>query len=183
MKKILTIIIVATIIIHSTIIFCYAESTTTLTTTVPAATYTLNIPANQNIPFGATETDIGNVTVTDSSGFAEGKNLSVTVSYDEFKANGISTTIPFSLAKFCPDAYGTAKQKLSSGSSMIFKGNASGSVNEKTMMEVVVGNMGHTSESVISGLLLLIDSEDWSKALAGDYTANIIFTCEVVVEQ
>ncbi len=52
-------------------------STTTLTTTVPPATYTLNIPADQEIPFGAVSTEIGAISVTDGTGFAEGKNLKV----------------------------------------------------------------------------------------------------------
>ena len=183
MKKYLAVILAIIMIIPATAIFCSAANVTVLTTTVPGATYTLNIPANQEIPFGAIETNIGNVTVTDSDGFAEGKNLKVTVVYDEFKADGISTTIPFSLAKSCPDAYGTAKHTLGSGASMIFVGKVSGSVNEKTMMRVTVGNMGNSSDVAMSGLLLLIDSEDWSKALAGEYTATITFTCEVVVEQ
>ena len=90
MKKFLTVILAIIMIIPSTMILCYAESTTTLTTTVPGATYTLNIPANQEITFGATETNIGNVTVTDSNGFAEGKNLldSLVMVSNAFTSNG-----------------------------------------------------------------------------------------------
>ena len=97
MKKIFAILLAVTLLASMATVVSAAESTTTLSTTVPAASYTLNIPADQTIEFGATETNIGNVTVTNSAGFAEGKNLSVTVTYDEFTSAGLSTTIPFSL--------------------------------------------------------------------------------------
>ena len=182
MKKFLAMIL-AVIMLSSMATVVSAAETTILTTTVPAATYTLNIPANQEIEFGATETDIGNVTVTNSSGFAEGKNLSVTVTYDEFKAPGVSTTIPYSLQMSAPSSYGTTEEPLRSGSSMIFKGTAAGTGAEKTTIRVVVGNMGHTSDEPISGILLVTKSTDWGKALGGVYTTTITFTCEVVVEE
>ena len=182
MKKIFAILL-AVMMVASMATVASAASTTTLTTTVPAATYTLNIPADQEIPFGATVTDIGNVTVTNSAGFAEGKNLSVTVVYDAFSAEGIHTKIPFSLEMFAPSSYGTDEKALPSGASMIFKGTAAGTVKEKTTMRVTVGNMGAQSDEPISGINLLVKSGDWAKALGGEYTATITFTAEVVVEQ
>ena len=182
MKKIFAILLAVTMIASMATV-ASAESTTTLTTTVPAATYTLNIPANQEIEFGATETDIGNVTVTNSAGFAVGKNLSVTVNYDAFKAPGISTTIPYKLQMSAPSSYGTTERPLDSGTSMIFKGTAAGTVSEKTTIRVTVGNMGAQSDEPISGILLIANSSDWGKALGGVYTSTITFTCEVVVEQ
>ena len=59
-------------------------NTTTLTTTVPSASYVLNIPADQEIPFGQAKTDIGNITITDSKNFAYGKNVKVTISHEPF---------------------------------------------------------------------------------------------------
>ena len=120
MKKFFAILLAVTMFASMATVVS-AESTTTLSTTVPAASYTLNIPADQTIEFGATETNIGNVTVTNSAGFAEGKNLSVTVTYDEFTSAGLSTTIPFSLEMSAPSSYGTTERPLASGSSMIFK--------------------------------------------------------------
>ena len=83
MKKIISLaLVMALMLAMGTMAF--AEKTTTLTTTVPDAEYTLNIPANQTVPFGAQSTEIGNVTVSDSSGFAVGKNIQVIVSYGDF---------------------------------------------------------------------------------------------------
>ena len=84
MKK-LTTLVLALALAASLAVPAFAANTTTLTTTVPAATYTLNIPADQEISYGAISTNIGNVTVTDSASFAEGKNLEVTVTKDSFK--------------------------------------------------------------------------------------------------
>lgn len=60
MKK-LTTLVLALALAASLAVPAFAANTTTLTTTVPAATYTLNIPADQEIPFGAMETNIGSV--------------------------------------------------------------------------------------------------------------------------
>lgn len=182
MKKFFAILLAVMMLASMATVVSAAESTTTLTTTVPAASYTLNIPADQTIEFGATETNIGNVTVTNSAGFAEGKNLSVTVTYDEFTSAGLSTKIPFSLEMSAPSSYGTTEKPLASGSSMIFKGTAAGTVKEKTTIRVTVGNMGAQSDEPITGILLNIDSADWGKALGGEYTATITFTAEVVAE-
>ena len=95
MKKIFAILLAVTMLASMATVASAAESTTTLTTTVPAASYTLNIPADQKIEFGATETDIGNITVTNSNGFAWGKNLKVTLSWEDFKSDGVASTIPF----------------------------------------------------------------------------------------
>ena len=97
MKK-LTTLVLALALAASLAVPAFAANTTTLTTTVPAATYTLNIPADQEIPYGAISTNIGNVTVTDSASFAEGKNLEVTVKKDSFKSDTTNTTIAFTLS-------------------------------------------------------------------------------------
>ena len=66
MKKICAILLAVALLASMTIV-AFAANTTTLTTTVPSATYTLNIPADQVIPFGTTKASIGNVTVTDAT--------------------------------------------------------------------------------------------------------------------
>jgi len=84
MKKFIALVLAMTMVFSMAVV-ASAESTTTLTTTVPAATYTLNIPADAVVPFGQQYTTLGNITVTDGSGFASGKNVEVTVTYDAFK--------------------------------------------------------------------------------------------------
>lgn len=153
-----------------------AESTTTLTTTVPAATYTLNIPANQEIAYGATSTDIGSLTVTDASGFAVGKNLAVTITFDDFKCESTTTTIPFSILMDTPQTNSDDYIAVTSGTTVTFKGTSTGATEEYVQVKAI--NTYYDLED----FLLKIDSADWGKALAGEYTATITFTCEVVAE-
>lgn len=175
MKKLIALIL-AVATLASVGAVASAASETVLTTTVPAATYTLNIPANQEIPFGATETKIGNLTITEASGFAEGKDLKVTIAYDAFKASDIATTIPFVLdPSFDSDSNGGDGVKYPSGSVATFYGKEDGSVNELAKIDKMSG-------ASVRGLYILVDSTDWGKALGGEYSATITFTAEVVVD-
>ena len=179
MKKLFAVLLVVAMLASMATVVSAAD-TTTLTTTVPAATYTLNIPADQEIEFGATNTEIGNVTVTNSAGFAVGKNLQVTANYTPFKADGLATEIPYVLKLKCS----TKTEQWTSGSSKIFEGNADGTVDAKTFIMVPPSGAGTAySPSPVTAIQLVIDSEDWGKALGGVYTSTITFTCEVVVEQ
>lgn len=173
MKKLFTILLAVTMLASMATV-ASAASTTTLTTTVPAASYTLNIPADQEIPFGATSTEIGNVTVTNSAGFANGKNLQVTITCSDFVCPDVSTKIPFHFVAKTTNA--NLNQHLYSGEVVTFNGLSSGKVQENFQISNYQGGYDVTK------LLLVIQSEDWGKALAGDYTATITFTAEVVAE-
>ena len=102
MRKFLAVLLAAMMVLSMATIA--SAETTTLTTTVPDATYTLNVPANQEIAFGAESTDIGTVTITDSSNFAKGKNISVTVTYGDFTCADTTTTIPMALIGYGPES-------------------------------------------------------------------------------
>lgn len=175
MKK-LTTLVLALALAASLAVPAFAANTTTLTTTVPAATYTLNIPADQEIPFGAMETNIGSVSVTDSAGFAEGKNLKVTLTYGDFTCEDTSTKIPFRI-RFRDKSYTANTNKymldVASGEALTFKGQASGET-EKYMP------FGSDTIYVANQMLIRMSSTDWGKALAGNYSATITFTAEVV---
>ena len=131
MKKLIAIVLaVLTVLSFSTVAFAEGN-TTTLTTTVPDATYTLNIPADQEIPFGTEQMGIGNLTVTNSSGFAVGKNLKVAVSCPDgedgegyFTSEDTSTKIAFRLCWM--DA--TVEHVDDFGSAQFFRGQADGTV-------------------------------------------------------
>lgn len=73
MKKLLSLVL-AMLMVFSMAVVASAESTTTLTTTVPAATYTLNVPATLDVPFNAEQVAFAVPSVSDASGFAPGKN-------------------------------------------------------------------------------------------------------------
>lgn len=178
MKKLFAIIMAVVMIASVSTVAFATESTTTLTTTVPAATYTLNIPANQEIPFGTTEADIGNITVTDSSGFAVGKNLEVTITYDAFGADGISTKIPYNI-KLIGDVISAEMDdeiNIVSGDKIRFLGRSSGVVSNCPVSSTNV-------EYLTASLIFKASSADWGKALAGEYFSNIVFTAEVVAEE
>ena len=158
-----------------------AANTTTLTTTVPSATYVLNIPADQTVTFGEEYTYIGNVTVTDSKNFAVGKNVAVLVEYAPFAAETeeINTTIPYTLYQTSAVSSGEAAKAdtfaFTTGRKLTFKGRADGTVNELAGVA--------SSNYSMKNMFVKIKSEDWGKALAGDYKSTITFTSEIVVAE
>lgn len=182
MKK-LSALLLALVLLMSAVPTAFAANTTpnttTLTTSVPSATYVLNIPADQTVTFGEIRTYIGNVTVTDSKNFAVGKNVDVTVEYAPFAAEAaeISTTIPYVLYQATGTDIGVSGYsiaELASGRKMTFKGKVDGTTDEKTTFGVKY----YTMES----LMVSVQSADWGKALAGDYKSTITFTSEVVAK-
>ena len=175
MKRIIAIVLAVLTVFAFSSVALAEGNTTTLTTTVPDATYTLNIPADQEIAFGATDTAIGNITTSDSSGFAEGKNLQVTMTFDAFRSEDTSTTIPFKIRPYVGVSYSSP---LSSGGMLIFNGNTDG-----TTSEYPYAAYAHDSDdATITSLNVTISSTDWGKALPGEYSSTITFTAEVVSE-
>lgn len=182
MKKLASLLLVLAVFLSLGTV-AFADGTTKLTTTVPAATYTLNIPADQVIEFNATKVDIGKPTISDPSGFAEGKNVKITVATTPFTATGVSTTIPFTLKSIytyhVSGTYGgasyntTGTNEITSNTSILFKGKSDG-----TLSGCYVGGNTKTSDT----WKIYIESTDWGKALGGDYTATITFTSEVVAD-
>lgn len=179
MKKLL-----ATLLTMGMVFSCstaaFAANETVLTTTVPDVTYTLNIPVNQEIPFGATSTDIGNVTITNSNGFAHGKNIHVTLTYDDLKSNDVSTTIPYEVFACGETLAGREYSELQGpGAFLLFLGQSNGSCDEN--MRLWVEGDGQAYKNL--ALRVKINSTDWGKALAGEYSSTITFTAEVVSSQ
>ena len=164
----------------SMVVTVLADGTTTLTTTVPAATYTLSIPDDQVIKFGAESTSIAAPSVTDSSGFSVGKNLDVTVTYGSFTSETVGTKIPFTLRKSGNINGVPANESTSSGDVLTYKGDSSGKVAQNATFQVYFNAMNNTVD--VTGLKIEINSTAWGKALAGDYSATITFTSEVVVD-
>lgn len=176
MRKFLALAL-AIVMVFSMTIMASAENTTVLTTTVPDAKYTLNIPADQKIDFGAPETEIGGVTVTDSSGFAEGKNLKLTLTFNPFSSNETSTTIPYVIKPGLATSIGGNIPLFTSGKVITFRGQADGSATERPGIPLSNGNYAD-----IVNLKVVVESADWGKALGGSYSSTITFTTEVVVE-
>lgn len=148
----------------------FAANTTTLTTTVPGAAYTLNIPSDQEIAFGEFSTKINAPTVTESSGFAVNKDLTVTAVYSNFVSDDTDTTIPLSLKTISSNEYDVLVESTwTSGSSIVFPGQSNGTVKSSAIHY----------KNTVKNLSIVIDSANWGKAEPGNYTATITFTAEV----
>lgn len=172
MKKLISTFMTVALLICCFTATAFASNQTVLTTTVPDATYTLNIPADQEIAFGTTEMTIGKITVTEASGFAENKNLNITVTYDAFECENVETTIPYSVG-FAYSVVTAGAYTVDSGGSIYFKGTKDGGVGQLVS--------GDATESPLNGdVLISLPSENWGKALAGDYSSTITFTSKVV---
>lgn len=170
MKKLFAIILaVAMLTSMATIV---SAETTLLETSVPPATYILNVPEKKVIPFGTENYNMGNITVTGAEGFAVGKNLKVTIDYTELTCEGVSTTIPFTLSQHDT---GDFTKQIKSGDSLVFMGEDDGTVYEKAFVETY-----NHQKLYVNGITVGITSQTWGKALAGTYTATITYTAEVV---
>lgn len=175
MKKVCSLALALCCLLSTVVMAASAEAaqsgTTKLTTTVPAASYVMHIPADQTVAFGAIKTEIGNVTVTDATGFAEGKNVEVTVTHDDFHSDSVETTIPYNLA--AADSTST----LGDAKKLTFKGKPNGTVDEETYI------VGTKNDGYMKKLVIDMTSAAWGKALAGEYTSTITFTSAVVVKK
>lgn len=174
MKKIIAIVLaMMTVFSYATIAF--AENATTFTTTVPGVEYTLNIPESQEIPFGTDRKELTVPTVTNATGFAEGKDLKVTVDYpkdDEwygsFTSEDVSTKIRFGMG-WSNENGGDELDYL------YYKGQTDGTTEEKPFYVLPSGTVEY-----VESILIYFCTQDWYTALPGDYSATITFTAEVV---
>ncbi len=177
MKKLIAILVA--VLMLTAMPVAASAATTTLTTTVPGATYTMNIPADQEIPYGATSTNIGTVTITDAQGFALGKNVYVSVVFDGlFKSETSNSTIPYTVevSGYNPEAsvgYEHRTEKIASGDFLSFWGTANGTVNSYHSL------VGYRDQKINVNVL----STNWGKALGGEYKTTITFTAQVANEE
>ena len=149
-------------------------STTTLTTKVPAASYTMKIPADQTIRYGAQITEIGIVTIEDSEGFSAKKNVEVTVGFTEFTSKGVDTTIPYKIIAVLGGNYINDTEFV-----LRFEGQQDGTVKSKAT-SIDISGVTNNSSDTLDHMAIMISSDAWADALAGDYTSTITFTSKVV---
>ena len=149
-------------------------STTTLTTKVPAASYTMKIPADQTIKYGATITEIGIVTIEDSEGFSAKKNVEVTVGHTEFTSKGVDTTIPYKIITVFGTTYIIDTEAV-----LRFEGQQDGTVKSKAT-SIDISGVTKNPSGTLDHMAITISSDAWADALAGDYTSTITFTSKVV---
>lgn len=158
-------------------------STTTLTTTVPGAAYEFSIPADTTIEYNALDTSIGYLEVTQSSGFAVGKNLEITIEYAPLSNADGSSTIPYKIYTYYTSKLDETKSYAShsvlkeSGKTFIFEGMNDGHVKRLANYQT-----GSSTPLYHGDLGVIISKEAWGKALAGEHTSIITFTAAVVQE-
>lgn len=183
MKKTIALLLAVMLVVSMAPAAFAANDTTTLTTTVPGATYEFSIPKNTTIKYNALDTSIGYLEVTQSSGFAVGKNLQITMEYGPFTNADGTSTIPYVIK---PDVttiedtethdshYGDTKP---SGTEFIFKGMNDGQVKR---LASVPNPSANASATYYGDLGVIITQSAWGKALAGEHTSIITFTAAVV---
>lgn len=187
MRKI-TAFVLAMVLALSMCVCAYAD-TTTLTTTVPSAQYTMTIPADVEIPYNTTNTMIGDLDVEAVEGFAVGKNVQVTVSHDVFTAEGVSTSIPFALNATIRAGGGGSNSNtpaIEENEPLVFGAIENGTlhpldVNGNTSIYSPANYSSYSHQSFM--IHFTANSADWAKALGGYYTAHITFTAQVVAAE
>lgn len=147
------------------------SGTTTLTTKVPAASYTMNVPADQTIQYGVQVSEIGNVTIENSEGFSANKNVDVTVGHTDFTSEGVNTTIPYEILY----VWTSGEKWPFEGAVLRFEGQQDGTVKSNATSIGIKHPSGTMTQMAIK-----IASGAWPNALAGDYTSTITFTSKVV---
>ena len=172
MKKLMALLLVM-ILMLSTVCVASAE-TMTLTLTVPEAEYTLVIPQNVEVSYRAETVRIGTVSVKDVSGFAEGKDLMVTVTAAPFTSQTTDTVMPFTLTGVQAITNGK-RFDLGTTAFLVFQGQPDGSLLSFPQTITAVYDV-----QGIDCLEIDFKAEDWDSLKPGDYTAVITFDAKVV---
>ena len=171
MKKILAILLVMALMVPMATFASAAENTMTLKTTVPAASYTLSIPATMEVPFASEEVKFALPEVIESSGF-QGRDLRIYIS-DMAAIGDDNYRLPMQIVAN-PDEEAPAIDLMEEKAMYFIFTDESGSLD----------NVCYVAEGGAVGQLdsmsLLFEKEDWYKLSPGEHTGFIEFTSEVV---
>jgi len=135
------------------------QGTQTLFTGVPEnpPSWTLNIPADTAVPYRATETPIGDVTVSDVQNVEDGYLIGCSVSNTDF-ASG-ADIIPLTLeGDFYADGILYETKPISDG----------------TPFELYAGH--EPSRVYSTKVIALVEAGEWDAAAPGVYTATVTYT-------
>lgn len=174
MKRVFS-IFVAVLMLGVLVIPAFAEgNTTTLTTVVPEAEYTLTIPADMEIPFGTDGKYIGEVKVTAVGGFAAGKGVEITVSHTPFECPEVETSIPYRIG-LGPNERFVSLWISSTTDPIKFSFYHTTGSSPDLQIDFDSGKYG-------AYLYFACASDDWNRALAGNYTSTLTFSASVVIK-
>ena len=172
MKKILALVIGLLLIVPMATVVSAAS--TTLTMVVPEAEYTLVIPKNQQISYRSKGEVLGGVSVKDTAGFSEGKDLEVTVTAAPFTCSTTDTELSYTLSAQQATA-GGKEFELGTNFRIVFQGKSDGSLD--TLSKVITKSSGAQSFDVLE---IDFNDADWDDLKPGEYTATITFKAKVV---
>lgn len=157
MKKGISIIL-AILLVLSLSVSAYADGTLTLTATIPEATWTLLIPADQTIDYLETSIEIGSISVTDVENLKEGQTISVNVSHTDFVCD--DNSFPFTLS-----------------TSTSYNEQQYSNLGSTNRIDVAGHDSGHSDVWIYPVTITMnVDEASWLAAPAGDYTATITFS-------
>ena len=143
----------------STAALAGTQGTQTLSTTVPdpaAPSWTLNIPADMTIPYEATETPIGTVTVSDVENIPADESILCHIAYTDF-ASG-ADTIPLGVAIDWYQDGACMADHMPAGTSWF------------ELYDVTVPDRAYKAE-----VFALVDPADWAAAAPGYYEAAVTY--------
>lgn len=171
MKKIISLLL-AIVLMMSLAIPAFAttvenSSEVILTTVVPEVSYTLNIPAEVNIPYGEVEYEIANPTITNVQRFNQGDRVVLSTPYSHLafvdENNGIHFLgMVLLVERTTPDG-----EIIDESTYVAYDG-----IDEIIAYE-------HGVESVLKYYSIIYQG-DWETALPGRYTGTVTFNAKYV---
>ena len=149
-----------------------SAATTTLTFTVPEAEYTLVIPKSVEIPYKATRAEIGRISVKDTAGFAELKDLVVYVTLTPFTSPTTDSVLPYTLSGQ-QAAAGSKEYFFEDSFWIVFEGQEDGTLSKVTKFMV--------NNEITGADMWYVNFEEnaWDALKPGDYTGYITFDAQV----
>ena len=188
MKKLIAILLAVAMLASMATVASAEEYEMALKTTVPAATYTLYIPATLEVPYGAEEVSFPLPEVVESAGFRY-KDLCIRVWDPVFFGEGTSFTMPMSLVANCHNPLEDHENGIAAHNILgpspdnlqdAYLYYVWGSLNERGCLEsdcyVIIDGELH----LLTDLSLLFNQADWGYLEPGEHTGHIVFSSYVV---
>ena len=138
-------------------------STAALADDPPAPSWNLNIPADTAVPYGATDTSIGWVTVSDVEN-ADSYVITCKISHTDFASGADTIPLEVVIDWHIGGVFDPMYAHLSTGSDF-------------ALYDVTVPDRASKAE-----VFALVDAADWAAAAPGVYTATVTYTSELLAK-
>ena len=144
------------------------QGTQRVTTSVPdpeppaAPSWTLHIPADTAIPYGATETPVGTVTVSDVENVPAGKAITCNISNTNLESGLLAIPLGVVFDRYVDDVLIDDHKPVSVGAPALYDG-------------------AQPDRTFRADLFALVGPADWAAAAPGYYEAAVTYTSGLVV--